>query len=451
MSSNMLSEKINILLHNSIKSYRDEIIPVEEDIVALQDLYDDSWIALDFEIAEKRRELISKIDGLFNDLYKQSIKDSFYFFDCPLKTYKKIYKNRLDKFLENYIDADEKDFIEEELIQISQPDKYRFIYYNNSKVSYKYFVKDEQKFKITIQKKKDFLYERANQLGWYVINNIDSKSMGLDNIALFNDPQIMFKKIKQKNEEIIDNTRNEKKLSFNNQYLEIFINTLNNESIIKETCFSLIYKNTIIHYTSYLKQEILENFLSFSLDKKIIYFNYLLERLIETDAYYVSSSSIDKWMLKYNVSLLEFPDFRNEKLIEDLSLYYNNRFSTEKERDFVLDIQIDFYWYAAMLEINKIIDFIKDQFSSSSSNKKSGSQLTTNQIIILLDKLEFFNLPKIKELSKIKQAYLISIITGLNESNIKKKIHDLEKKPSELGDNYQNDIDKVETILNNLG
>src|SRR5690554_1395733 len=81
---------------------------------------------------------------------------------------------------------------------------------------------------------------------------------------------------------------------------------------------------------------------------------------------------------------------------------------------------------------------------------KTEKQLTTNQIILLLQETGFFSHPKIESAPKTKQSELISKICGLNAKNLKTKIENLDKSPKDLGTNHQKDIDKIEDILNNL-
>ena len=45
-----------------------------------------------------KKELSGSIEKKINDLYKQSVKDKFYLFDCSLKVYKEKYNKRLDDF-----------------------------------------------------------------------------------------------------------------------------------------------------------------------------------------------------------------------------------------------------------------------------------------------------------------------------------------------------------------
>jgi ribosomal protein S8 len=78
------------------------------------------------------------------------------------------------------------------------------------------------------------------------------------------------------------------------------------------------------------------------------------------------------------------------------------------------------------------------------------NQLTTNQIVLILQETGFFTHPKIEDTSKVKQAELISLMTGLNQKNIKTNIEKLDKSASKNGANYHKDIDKINKILDDL-
>jgi hypothetical protein len=78
------------------------------------------------------------------------------------------------------------------------------------------------------------------------------------------------------------------------------------------------------------------------------------------------------------------------------------------------------------------------------------NQLTTNQIVLLLQEIGFFTHPKIEDASKVKQANLISLISGLNNKNIKTNINKLDQSQSSVTTNYRKDIDKINTILDDL-
>ena len=109
---------------------------------------------------------------------------------------------------------------------------------------------------------------------------------------------------------------------------------------------------------------------------------------------------LDKWLKKYDVTIDEFPKFSNEELKHWLNRYYNGYSETPHDLDFILDIQIDFYCYAAMVEAKKMIDFLESKRTNAnkassnienSDETENTNQLTVNQAVILLDKLGVFS------------------------------------------------------------
>ncbi len=104
-------------------------------------------------------------------------------------------------------------------------------------------------------------------------------------------------------------------------------------------------------------------------------------------------------------------------------------------------------FFEKMTEIEKNENDLKETPGYTTRTEK---QLTSNQIVLLLQETGFFAHPKIESAPKTKQSELISKICGLNAKNLKTKIENLDKKRSELGKNHQKDIDKIDDILNNL-
>lgn len=241
-------------------------------------------------------------------------------------------------------------------------------------------------------------------------------------------------------------------------YLDEFCKSVSNERVILKTPFFRVYDFEILHFKEHLKTEIIENLSVLTESNKIGYIEYVIHRLGKTP--YVNNEAIhlnylDKWMKEYNTNIEEFPDFKNQKLIADLNKSYDEFHNSHQDQFFIEDIQIDFYCYACMLEVEKMIDFVK----SKTETKKEGTvearekkikQLTINQIVLLLQEIGLFTHPNIENATKVAQSKLISSITGLNEKNIKTAIEKLDKKANDLGWNYQKDIDKVNDILNNM-
>jgi hypothetical protein len=245
---------------------------------------------------------------------------------------------------------------------------------------------------------------------------------------------------------------------FKDEYLNVFCKEISDERVIKETCFDLVYDG-IVHYVPYLETEIIENLLLLGNDKRDDYLNFAIDKIKKTPFVGNDKINIDKWLKKYNVSIDEFPKFNNEELIHWLGRYYNGYSETPNDLDFILDIQIDFYCYAAIVEANKMIDFLESKRTNvnkgnnkieNSDKTENVNQLSVNQAIILLDRLGLFSTSMLENLPNTKKAKLISQLIGKNDKNIKTAIEKLELKASEIKPNHQRDIDKIERLLGNL-
>jgi hypothetical protein len=245
---------------------------------------------------------------------------------------------------------------------------------------------------------------------------------------------------------------------FKDEYLNVFCKEISDERVIKETCFDLVYEG-IVHYVPYLETEIIENLLLLGNDKRDDYLNFAIDKIKKTPFVGNDKINIDKWLKKYNVSIDEFPKFSNKELSHWLNRYYNGYSETPNDLDFILDIQIDFYCYAAMVEANKMINFLESKRTNvnkgnnkieNSDETENVNQLSVNQAIILLDRLGLFSSTMLENLPNTKKAKLISQLIGKNDKNIKTAIEKLELKASEIKPNHQRDIDKIERLLGNL-
>ncbi|SFN38489.1 hypothetical protein SAMN04487989_10179 [Bizionia echini] len=243
---------------------------------------------------------------------------------------------------------------------------------------------------------------------------------------------------------------------FKDEYLNVFCKEISNERAVRETSFMQLYDYGLTHYRPYLESEITENLLILDKDKKEDYLSYVLDKVTKTPYASIPENFLDQYIKKYDVDLNEFPKFKNKELNEALNTYYQGIYhATHQEQHNLLCIQIDFYCYASMLEVKKIIEFVESKSDKQKETnlivkKGNSKQLTINQIVLLLQETGFFSHPIIENASKVKQSELISIITGLNDKNIKTAIQKLDKKVSELGENYQKDIDKIQYILDSI-
>jgi hypothetical protein len=162
---------------------------------------------------------------------------------------------------------------------------------------------------------------------------------------------------------------------FKDDYLIEFCKVISDDRQIKETCFDLVYEN-IIHYIPYLENEVMENLLLLNTDKKDDYLNFVIDKIKKTPFSDCDENTISKWLEKYNSPISEFPHFKNEELKHWLNRYYNGYADDPKDYDFILDIQIDFYCYAAGLEAQKMITFLESKKSNAVNNIQLQAETT---------------------------------------------------------------------------
>lgn len=111
------------------------------------------------------KEMAEKHQLAFNAKYNELVERKEYFFGCPFEIYKYTYQERLDSFLNTFLDANERDFINYELDKGILSFEYE-IHGTISKTIY-----------FSLQKRLDFLKERAVELGFEIdIFSNDSKS-----------------------------------------------------------------------------------------------------------------------------------------------------------------------------------------------------------------------------------------------------------------------------------
>jgi hypothetical protein len=113
-----------------------------------------------------------------------------------------------------------------------------------------------------------------------------------------------------------------------------------------------------------------------SSDKKDDYINYVIDTIQKTKFSDYDEEVIAKWLKKYNSSIDEFPDFANDDLRHWLKRYYNEYADKPSDLDYILDIQIDFYCYAAGLEVKKMISFLQSKKSTSTKFNENQPETT---------------------------------------------------------------------------
>ena len=245
--------------------------------------------------------------------------------------------------------------------------------------------------------------------------------------------------------------------TIDNTYLNEFCKSISNQKEMSNVCFMQLYKHEITHFTPYLKDEILLNMLHLGEQKKGIYLNYVLSQVKNTPYALGTSINISSWLETYCVSMDDYPYFKEGKIYKDLNTFTNGNYEVPN-RDNIVDMQYDFYGYAARLEAEEIITFTQSYLNNNTTQvaneaeakENKPKQLSTNQAVILLDKLGVFASNYLANQPNTKKAKIISQLIGKNEKNTKTAIENLEKKQSDLSSGYNSDIDKIQAILDKL-
>lgn len=216
----------------------------------------------------------------------------------------------------------------------------------------------------------------------------------------------------------------------------------------------------------------------------LLYTDFILTKIGDTIPRIQFSIDRELYVQKDNTKDLEIIQSRLQKVNDEylaipVSLYnkpdsiIRNLFDTSKYRKISKHLCLIFYrnsnvsmldWSTETIEyclkadieqIEKIISYsienillkdkIKNLETENTRESNTDNRLTTNQIIVLLDRLKFIQ--GIEHFTTTNQAKLISKICGFNEKNINKALVRLGKKRSELSKQNLNDINIVNQIL----
>lgn len=131
---------------------------------------------------------LNSLSNLLIKLYKNSLEDNYYFFDCPLAVYKNTLNSRFSSYKAEIIDAEKKDFLIDELKKLYKPQQNR----NFSGVDYDFLCDKVKQFETSTLKKKEYLKQELKKFKVLVDNEpIFSDSpyaeIPLDNEITFKD------------------------------------------------------------------------------------------------------------------------------------------------------------------------------------------------------------------------------------------------------------------------
>ena len=169
---------------------------------------------------------------------------------------------------------------------------------------------------------------------------------------------------------------------FKEEYLITFCKEISDERVIRETSFMSSYELGITHFTPYLESEIIENLLILPNDKKDDYINFVMDKISKTPYASLPENFIDRWLVSYDSDISEFPYFSNKELSDLLNKNYKGYYMDPHEQILIEDIQIDFFCYASMLEVKKMIDFLESKKTNNNSNKEKSSDASTKEKVV---------------------------------------------------------------------
>ena len=109
-------------------------------------------------------------------------------------------------------------------------------------------------------------------------------------------------------------------------------------------------------------------------DKIEHYLDFVIDKVKKTNYADIPDNFIDKWITKYDVDINDFPKFKNKELNDLLNMCYSGYWREPELQEEILDIQIDFFCYACMLEVKKIEKFIMSKKSNNSNLTKEDSE-----------------------------------------------------------------------------
>lgn len=334
----MKCKEIKIKIHTLIDEYNRYNYQLQQIIHRDKESGNESWILDEQNLRQYNEEKIEKINTLLNQLYVESKKAMYNFFDAPFSVYKYLLDLRLNIYLFNYEDASEIDFFEEELIYYSNPSENRKITKDNDTVYYHKFLNNQKKFNHSLKRKIEIIEYEINKLGHTVRND---------------------KIIKKSNH----------KSDISNVKLDDFIKLMSNSNEIEYSSLISLHYNKMFNVKEELKLEIGQNLLKLESNKKEIYIDVLQNNLQNLPNSNLDTNQLNKWLKKYNVELSNFPEFNRGKLYDDLMEFdsiYGDKICKSPN---ILEVQKDFYNYSAFIYINEIKDFV-----SKYSLKKNKNQ-----------------------------------------------------------------------------
>jgi hypothetical protein len=159
----------------------------------------------------------------------------------------------------------------------------------------------------------------------------------------------------------------------------------------------------------------------------------------------IKYSCINKFLTSINKQTIDFQKLKINKSGNNVISFHNKSATINYSKL----IKSGYKWKYSFNKKIKYLNYRLNEIErEEEQNKKMEKQLSTNQIVILFDKVGVFSLPAFETTYKTRISTLLSCVLNKNSSKINASIRKLENKKTTQ--NYQDDIDLVDQLLMNL-
>lgn len=197
-----------------------------------------------------------------------------------------------------------------------------------------------------------------------------------------------------------------------NIFLNSFIEICNTKKGIDCSGFMFVYENHIITSGYDLKKEIIETLLLTSDSDRKLYLEYVNERLeFEIDDE-INSFRLDTWVSEYNLNKDKFPFTDHPTIVDMLNVTTEFSDIEKSELEKIAQLQRDFYIHACFLELQKILEFIDDQYNITDGSNKLNWIGKPSQIGFIIGKLAEYGYiePPIKKDGEINYTKFAELV-----------------------------------------
>lgn len=154
---------------------------------------------------------------------------------------------------------------------------------------------------------------------------------------------------------------------YKENYLAAFIERLNSFQVIYGIPFLELYNDWFEQVSNLLKNEIDGNLLLLAPEKHNKYLEIVISKINKNIILNQNSLNLDRWIKKFGLSTYNFPFIENKEVKQILATSISQHNLDHNKKKITTNVQIDFYCYAAMIEVQKMNAFIDDLLHKNNS------------------------------------------------------------------------------------